>query len=369
MAEATLPNGYSYFNGDPTDLLMEDDTLSLLVICSYCYTSDDMLDLLDTLVTNGCRLMLVTDKLDFYPKNTVELFPFEMVSIGEFSEMRLSGGLRGDVPPHYIIMGEDTFKVNAALASSFLNDIPSEAVVNSSITINVVEHGVEYQNLPMAMSYKHGKGEIYIVANPLLFTNYGVLDTTISRFLGKQMEQIADHRVLRLSERAWRGYTIGGYDDYDANNTMAPLSYFLSQKPLRWAIYTLLVGLVIFMFFTARRRQRVIPVVEQHKNRNLEFVQLLGTIYCRNHDNLDLLRKKFTYFKEDLRRKLLIDLDDASNQTNHVRMLSQKTGLEEQEVAATLDELRRLTSGDEFIENVQLMRSVRKIDKIIKKLN
>ena len=45
---------------------------------------------------------------------------------------------------------------------------------------------------------------------------------------------------------------------------VSPFRYFLSQRPLRWALYLTMLVLVLFMVFTARRRQRAIPVIREH---------------------------------------------------------------------------------------------------------
>ena len=122
------------------------------------------------------------------------------------------------------------------------------------------------------------------------------------------------------------------------------------------------------MFFTARRRQRVIPVVAAPVNRNLEFVRILGTIYFRNHDNHDLLCKKYTYFREELRRTLLIDIEDKRSEQSNVRNLSQRTGLPEETVSETLLLLRTLTAEGAQVSNQQLTEAVSKVDEIIKQL-
>ena len=145
------------------------------------------------------------------------------------------------------------------------------------------------------------------------------------------------------------------------------LYVLLERPPLRWAIYTLLAVVLLFMAFTARRRQRRIPVVERPANRNLEFVRLLGTIYYRRHDHLDLLRKKYTYFAEELRRNLLLDIDDQENEDANIRLLAQKTGIDEEQVRATLTKVRDCVDNGNVSEK-QLFDCIDQINKIIKRL-
>lgn len=68
---------------------------------------------------------------------------------------------------------------------------------------------------------------------------------------------------------------------------MSPFRYFLSQPPLRWALYLSMASILLFMIFTARRKQRAIPVIREPENKSLEFVELIGTLYYQKKDHAD----------------------------------------------------------------------------------
>ena len=78
---------------------------------------------------------------------------------------------------------------------------------------------------------------------------------------------------------------------------------FLQQPPLRWALYLSILSVLLFCVFTARRRQRVIPVIRKPQNMNLEFVRLIGSLYWQQHDNAGLLAKKLAYATDEIRRQ------------------------------------------------------------------
>lgn len=221
--------------------------------------------------------------------------------------------------------------------------------------------------MPIALAGKVGKGWYYVSSTPRFFTNYGALDPRISKFLNRQLAQLADYPTYRIDKKL-----LESERQYSSNNndfTMSPLSYMLSRPPLRWALFTLLAAVILFMLFTARRRQRVIPVLPPLTNRNLEFVRLLGTIYFRRHDNLDLLRKKYTYFKDDVRRRLMMDLDDEKSERQNARILAQRASLDEEEVVELLSSLRglaKLNDGD--ISAITLKDYINRIENISKHL-
>ena len=77
MAEATLPNGYSYFDGNPREMLEGKDTLSLLFMLEYMYVEAEMEELLASFVKKGNKLMVVTGSNSFWDEDPDEsLFPF-----------------------------------------------------------------------------------------------------------------------------------------------------------------------------------------------------------------------------------------------------------------------------------------------------
>ncbi len=45
----------------------------------------------------------------------------------------------------------------------------------------------------------------------------------------------------------------------------------------------------------------------------MEFTELIGTLYFQKKDHEDLVRKKFTYFAEELRREIQVDIEEVAD--------------------------------------------------------
>lgn len=133
---------------------------------------------------------------------------------------------------------------------------------------------------PVAISRPFGRGEIVLVTTPLLFTNYGMLDGDNAAYLFRLLSHLKGLPVIRTE-----AYGAG------AQIEESPFRYFLSQRPLKWALYLTMSVLVLFMVFTARRRQRAIPVIREPANRNLEFTELIDILYYQKKNHADLVRK------------------------------------------------------------------------------
>ena len=410
MAQATLPNGYRVYDGDFKKLLDSDERCALLLLYMDLNDVKAYYEALGQFVEKGNKVMLVCDRQWSSPAQGT---PFQSDVNGtwyNFSPDVLKKYLTGESEPSTVMMMsvEDNMLVPDVLFGH-LNTMPEGAKMTSvSRDSSIPEYMLEkpsidntdlkiitayteedeeadsaVEALPYgekeddkiyrALSYeiKVGKGTAYVVAAPLLFTNYGVLDKNISRYLGYQMGQLADLPVVRVTEHslAEYNYAHGAYhpSDYNDSRESSPLAHLLKYEPLQWALYTMLCVALIFMFFSARHRQRVIPVMGKPVNRNMEFVKLLGTIYYRRHDNHDLFLKKYTYFKEELRRKQMIDLEDERMQESNARMLALRTKTEESDMVNTLKLLRAMADADE-LGNVQLLECIRKIDDILARL-
>lgn len=417
MAAATLPNGYAYHQGSLDDLLDSGEHRSLLLVCGTVAWDSMAIERVDSFVRQGNKLMVVCE--NFYTSNdkdwtalyqTRNYFdigilrevlkghrppdtlyctngdripvPATLLSssvgmnkhstststIGQpLSKKELQRRRRQQLGAVRYVFGSDTvmvsdpYETDSSLMMDYNSQEDFEAAVRSAReSLNEYLHE-DVSNDDLSKVIPVGKGKVYLVGSPLLFTNYGVLDTHISRFLGWQLSQIADRPVVRFSHalvnRRGETHIVSG-------SSSSPLYYMLGRQPLRWAVYTMLAAIVLFMLFTARRRQRRIPVVSPPRNRNLSFVQLLGTIYYRRHDNADLLRKKYTYFREELRRSMLLDISDTTEREAHQARLAQKTGLGEAYIAETLDMVARLTAEGSTVSDRQLQECIDRMNKI-----
>ena len=186
---------------------------------------------------------------------------------------------------------------------------------------------------PVAISFRIDKGEIILVSAPLLFTNYMTVSGNGSVVQGRLMDRLKHHSVIR-SESFMSG---------TAMTESSPFYVFLKQPPLRWALYLALLGILLFCCFTSRRRQRVVPVIEKPQNRNVEFVQLIGTLYWQEHDNTGLLAKKLAYTKDEIRRQnVRVSPDDQYLIDRITQTVDGQFALTDQELKAYVHELNRI---------------------------
>ncbi|EJX09016.1 hypothetical protein, membrane [gut metagenome] len=217
----------------------------------------------------------------------------------------------------------------------------------------------------LAMAYPWGKGEIILVSTPLLFTNYGVTDGNTVHYLFRLLSQMGSLPIVRSE----------GYTRDTAHKQFSPFRYLLSHPPLRWALYLSMLTIVLFMCFTARRRQRAIPVVEAPRNRSLEFIELIGTLYFQRGDRADLVRKKYQFLIEELRKEMYMDVEQleagmngVGRKTEVMEKIACRTGWSVDELSAFWRELWPVVQGHRKVEVSEMKRLIDKMNELARLL-
>lgn len=141
---------------------------------------------------------------------------------------------------------------------------------------------------------KIGKGNMYVHSEPLFLTNYYLLRTGNVKYTQDVFSYLNDRETLWFVE----------------SNTKVSqffMRFILSKPALKYAWWVFLGGLVLFVFFNAKRKQRIVPVIEPLKNTSVDFVKSIGNLYLQEGDFHDMMAKKAQYFLNKVRIDLLID--------------------------------------------------------------
>jgi hypothetical protein len=163
-----------------------------------------------------------------------------------------------------------------------------------------------------------GEGAIYVHSSPRAFTNFVLRDPNDWEYAFRCISYLPTSDVIW--DEHYKGYSL----------QRGELSYVLSQTPLRWAYYVLVIGLLLYIIFESKRRQRIIPVLEPVKNTTLEFVETIGRLYYQNRDHADLAAKKIAHFHEFLHHRLHIRYTPGDKKI--IAQISSKAAMPEEKV-------------------------------------
>ena len=147
-----------------------------------------------------------------------------------------------------------------------------------------------------------GNGHFYFHTNPLVFTNIHLVEAHGSTYASRVFSHLVEGPIYwdnysRVPEFIGKIQNSGSAD----GPQQTPLSYVLSQPSLAWAWYLSLVLALLYLLFRAKRKQRIIPVLETNNNTSLEFISTIGSLYFIQNDHRKLSLQKLRLFQAFVR--------------------------------------------------------------------
>lgn len=320
-----IPFGLYIFDQESTSLL-KNNTIEKTTQTVYEYLDSQYYyenDSLRTDKTNG-TLLSISQYYDIDDESTNELFYYAeqgnsvFLSSNHFSD-KLKDSLHFEMDSEMPTeKGLDFTLANANLNSkkynfvngagnSFFSKIDTLATVVLGYQTSGNKQNVNFIKVP----YK--SGFFYLHCQPIAFTNYHLLKDDHYQYTEKVASYLPEGKLIWLVK--------GQTGDYISDS---PLRYVLSQPALRYAWYLFLIGMIIFMIFNAKRRQRIVPIIKPLTNTTVDFTKTIGNLYYQEGDHQNIIDKKIIYFLEKIRHDYLIEtttLDD-----NFIKKLHLKSG-------------------------------------------
>lgn len=173
----------------------------------------------------------------------------------------------------------------------------------------------EYVNF---FSVSIGKGKVFFHSNPVIFSNYFLTQKENLPYTEGIMSHFNAKRIV-LDEKS----RVPLFSN-DGSST-SPLYFILKQPSLKYAWWLFLLSVILYLVFTAKRKQREIPVLEKKNNTSLEYVRMVSTLYFQNGNHLDIARKKMKYFLHFIRQRYGIQFSEVN--TTVIQTLSQKSNV------------------------------------------
>ncbi|MFQ5639208.1 MAG: DUF4350 domain-containing protein [bacterium] len=193
--------------------------------------------------------------------------------------------------------------------------------------------GVSNKNNVNFIRLPFDQGVFFLSTIPFAFTNYNMLFRNNSDYVFKALS------YLPLQDIIWDEY-------YKEANRLggSALRFILSTEPLKWAYGVAIAGMIVFVCFGAKRRQRIIPVLKPLPNTTLEFVETVGRLYYQNGDHKNLAEKKITYFLESVRNRF--HLKTSRFPEPLLESVAEKSGIAKNELKKLFDQITAIQAQD-----------------------
>jgi hypothetical protein len=166
------------------------------------------------------------------------------------------------------------------------------------------------------LRYSFGKGNLYLLANPQVLTNYSLLKLEGADYTAKVLSYLPSAKNVYWDQ----------FQNHDIPTDQSPMRVFFEHSSLQWAYYLALFSLLLFVVYEIKRRQRIIPVITPLPNATLEFVTVVGKVYYEQRDNSNIAIKKIVYFAEHLRA--VFGLKTGNYNSEFISHFINKTGVE-----------------------------------------
>ncbi|MGY0392819.1 DUF4350 domain-containing protein [Bizionia sp. KMM 8389] len=313
---------YEYLNANP-DL----KNTTLLLINDYIYLENESSEAILNFVENGNTVLISSGSV-----------------MGDFADT-LNVAIDRDYNDFLKQPTKNTFTNSSLKANQALfEDVIENSYFTSIDTLKTTVLGhmlSEDGNIKevnfIRTPYGSNGGMFYIHSNPFAFSNYHMLDNKANYTASILSYLPHSNKII------WDNYYKSG-----RKVIKSPLRFIISNTALKWAFYTSLFGLIIFVIFKGKRTQRVIPVIEPLKNSTVEFTQTIGDLYFQHGDYTNIIEKKITYFLEYIRSNYYLETNEFNER--FITKLAVKSSNTIQDTKSLIDLITLLKSKNKHTE-------------------
>lgn len=206
-------------------------------------------------------------------------------------------------------------------------------------------------SLPNYMRVAYGKGYFYIHTTPLAFTNVQLLNKRSAEYASKVFSYLPEADIYwdEFSKIPIE-YKMDEKEGGQLRWEKSPLYFILSQPALKTAWYLILALSLLFILFRAKRRQRIIPILEPNTNTSLEFAETIGRIYYLQNDHKKLASQKMKLFLESIRNRY--NLSTNTIDETFFLKLAQKSQVPEKEIEKLFENFKAIDYLKDISENM-----------------
>jgi len=189
------------------------------------------------------------------------------------------------------------------------------------------------------LKFPMGKGNLYLNANPKMFTNYSILQDMGADYASLALSYLKTDKNLWWDEYYTQGREGSG----------STMRVFLNNYQLRWAFYISFFSLLAFVLYEMKRRQRIIPIIPPLNNSTVEFAVVVGQVYYEQRDNGNIAQKKINYFLEHIRATYNIRTNVFDQE--FILLLSQKSGADKVLITKLTDQITHIRNAKQVSDS------------------
>ena len=219
---------------------------------------------------------------------------------------------------------------HSAMTIDFKNYVRLDSVqADSTIKVLLADAAQE----PVLISFAIGNGQLYLCNNPMMLTNYFLLHKETHLFLNDLIEIIQPQEKELIWDEYYKNVTPFGGSR--SNNDFGVFKVADKYPPLKWALYLLIFGGLLYLINHTRRIMKEQPVLPPVKNTTLEFYETITGLYWNKEDHYKMAAKMLLLWREYLVNEYHLTAREITEE--NLAYLARKTGRSEELIAAILN--------------------------------
>lgn len=170
-------------------------------------------------------------------------------------------------------------------------------------------------------SISYGKGSLIIHSNPIVFTNYNIIQKNGFKNANNIFSYLNNGPIYWDELQYNRSENNGSYDHN-------PLKFLFSHYTLKAGWYLFLFSVFIFILFRSKREQRIIPIMYKNKNTSIEYAKAIGSLYYQKKAHHNIASELYNVFLSDIRTRYNVTTSIKENEL--IEQISNRTEIKKE---------------------------------------
>lgn len=285
----------------------------------------------------GNTLVVASGNFEQKLKDTLNL---EMATIYTFDNFDSKFELQLVNP----IFDNKKYKYDRAVSLAHFNEIDT---LNTKVisVIDKIRDKTDSISKPRVNAIKQafGDGEIILNTFPQTFTNYFMLNNPNQNYTTGLLSYIDTSKPIYIDQHYKSGkkfYT-------------SPMYLFLNNPNLKWAYYIVIIGVLVYIIFEGKRKQRAIPIVKPLKNQTVDFTRTIANMYYESSKHSEIAHHKIQHFLEFIRKQMYLDTSTINSE--FIKNLAARSNNTIEDTERLFNYIERL-QAQQTLNNIQLER-------------
>lgn len=288
-------------NQPPYEFLSDNDTVSgtYFFVNGSIGFDDSELERILSWVEKGNTLFVSSKTISANLLDTLSIKTDNLISLDDISTQPMvelvNKNLKVEEPYHYdkdiynpYFSEIDTLKATVLGVTQLYND-----------TLEIKKPKLNY------IKQSFGDGKILLHTFPEAFGNYFMLTDSNYIYTQNLLSYIDPTKKILWDNHYKSGKTF----------ITSPLYFLLQNRYLKWAYYSLLIGVLLFVIFEGKRKQRSIPIIEPLKNQTLAFTRTISAMYFEKEKHKEIVEKQHLLFLDYIHHQLRIPTSSIDDKT------------------------------------------------------